>query len=49
MTHLSVDVVEYNMWININPAGKIARILQGIPRDGGSLVKGNPLRNLGFQ
>ena len=30
-----------------SPAGKITRILQGIPGDGGSLVEGNPRRNLG--
>ena len=30
-----------------DPAGKISRILQGITGDGGSLVEGNPRRNLG--
>ena len=33
--------------IKTSPAGKISRILQGIPGDGGSLVEGNPGRNLG--
>ena len=39
-------------WSNntlIIPAGKITRILQGIPGDGGSLVEGNPQRNLGCE